>query len=107
MQVVPAGLVDLRVPGRDGREEPVTRDRGVDELDRSLLADGEREHRVGEDDRVLEREDGELGRELELVDVDLFLDQLAHRAILTGISTRSAAAGFLASGRTIVKIPRS
>jgi len=42
----------------------------------------------------------------QLLDVDLFLDQLAHRPILTGISTRSAPAGFFASGSTIVRIPR-
>ena len=81
--------------------------RCVDEPDRALLPDREREHGVREDDRVLERQNRELRRELELVDVDLFFDQLAHGAILTRISTRSALAGFFASGSRIVRIPRS
>ena len=107
VQVLPPGLLDLCVPGRDECNQPVAPDRCVDELDRALLTDCEREHGVGKDDRVLERQNRELRRELELLDVDLLFDQLAHGAILTRISTRSALAGFFASGSTIVRIPRS
>jgi len=108
VQVVPARLFDLGILGRDEREQPVARDGVVDEPDGALLADREREHRVREDDGVLEREDRQLGRELDVLDVDLFVEQLAHRLLLplTGISIRSALAGFLASGSTIVRTPR-
>ena len=48
--------VDLRVAGGDQREHPVVAEHVVDELDRALLADGERRERVGEGDGVAERE---------------------------------------------------
>ena len=57
VQVVPAGLLGLRVPDGDEREHPVARDDVVDQPHRALLADRERRHRVGEDDRLLQRED--------------------------------------------------
>ena len=108
VQVVPAGLLDLCVLRGDEREQPVARDDVVHEPDRALLPDRERQHRVGEDDRVLERQDRELRRELDVLDVDLVVEQLAHRLLLmlTGISMRSALAGFFASGSTIVSTPR-
>ena len=107
VQVVPAGLLDLCVLRGDERDQPVARDDVVHEPDRALLPDREREHRVGEDDRVFERQDRELRRELDVLDVDLVVEQLAHRLLrmLTGISMRSALAGFFASGSTIVRSP--
>ena len=47
---------------------------------------------------------GSSRRQLELVDVDLLFHQIGHLALLIRISTRSIAAGFFASGRTIVRI---
>ena len=41
------------------REHPVARDDVVDQLDRPLLADRERRHRLGEDDGLLQRQDRE------------------------------------------------
>ena len=108
VQVVPAGLLDLCVLRGDERDQPVSRDDVVHEPDRALLPDREREDRVGEDDRVFERQDRELRRELDVLDLDLVVEQLAHRLLLmlTGISMRSALAGFCASGSTIVSTPR-
>ncbi len=60
VDVVPAGFLGLRALRGDEREPPVAGDNVVDQLDRALLPDSERHHRVGKDDRVLEREEGKL-----------------------------------------------
>ncbi len=57
-------------------QHPLAGDDVVDQLDRALLADGERRHRLGEDDRLLQREDGELSGQLLGDDVL----ELAHAA---------------------------
>ena len=57
VQVVPAGLLDVVVLRSDQGDQPVARDDFVHELDRPFLADREREHGVGEDDRVLQGQD--------------------------------------------------
>ena len=107
VQVVPAGLLDLVVLRGDERDHPVARDDFVDQPDRPFLADREREHGVGEDDRVLQRQDRERRRQLDLVDVDLLVEEVRHRPLLISIVTRSGTVGFFASGRTIVSTPRS
>ncbi len=96
-------LVVLR--GHEG-DHPVARDDFVHQPDRPFLADREREHGVGEDDRVLQREDRKRRRELELVDVDLLVEEVRHRPLLIWIVTRSGTVGFFASGSTIVSTPR-
>ncbi len=106
VEVVPARLLHLSVLRGDERDQPVARDDVVDEAHRALLADREREHRVGEDDRVLERQDREGRGELDLVDVELLVEDVGHGPLLIGIATRSGEAGFLARGRTIVSTPR-
>ena len=64
VEVAPVGNLHLGVAHRDEREQAVAAHHVVHELDRALLADGERRHRVGEDDRLLQRQDGQLGRDL-------------------------------------------
>jgi hypothetical protein len=56
VEVVPAGLLDVRVLDGDERQHPVAGDHVVDQLDRALLADRERRRRVGEDDGLLQRQ---------------------------------------------------
>ena len=99
VDVVPAG--DLRVLVRDGdeREQAVAGDDVVDERYRPLLSDRERRHRRREDDRLLQRQDGQRRGQLigELLGELLLLradgDDLAHSAP--------------SSGRTMRSIPRS
>ena len=67
VEVVPARLLRLRVLDRDEREHAVTRDDVFDQLDRALLADRERRHRLGKDDRVLQRKNRQGRRERELL----------------------------------------
>ena len=80
VEVAPVGYLHL-VAHRDECEQSLPADHVVDEPDRPLLADCEWCHRVGKDDRLLERQHGQLERQL----VYLFglgvgeLD-LAHRA---------------------------
>ena len=56
VEVVPAGRVGLGVAHGQQRQHPLARDDVVDQLDRALLADGERRHRLREDDRLLQRQ---------------------------------------------------
>ena len=106
VQVVPAGYFDVAVLGGHERDQAVARDDVVHELDRPLLSDREREHGVRKDDRVLQREDRQRRRKLELLDVHLLVEDVGHRPVLIGIVTRSGVLGFFASGSTIVRIPR-
>ena len=70
-QLGPGGL-DLGVLRRDERQQAVAGEDVVDQFDRAFLPDGERDHRVGEDDGVAQRQDrqrpGDLlaGRSLDL-----------------------------------------
>ena len=59
VEVIPARRVGLLVLDREKREHPLAGDDVVDQLDRALLADGERRHRLGEDDGLLQRQDRE------------------------------------------------
>ena len=77
VDVLRTGRLFLGVPRCHERDRRVVRDRFVDELDRALLAHGERGHGVGKDHRLLERQDREdLGHDL-LVWAHGFLDR-AH-----------------------------
>ena len=70
VQVVPAGRLDVLVPHGDEGDHPVARGDVVDELDRALLADRERRHRLREDDRLLQRQHRERRGDLDLLAVD-------------------------------------
>jgi len=108
VQVVPAGLLRFLVLHRHERDVAVPRDDVLDELDRAFLADCERGGKAGEDDRVLEREHRQRGRERQLVRALLgFGDQLSHQEVLTTIVTLSRGAGRGAIGRRTVRMPRS
>ena len=56
VEIVEAGRLDVLVLHRDECEQPLSGDDVVDQLDRTLLPDRERRHRLGEDDRLLERQ---------------------------------------------------
>jgi hypothetical protein len=119
VEIVPGRNVGLLVSHRDEGEEPVASDDVVDQLDRALLADRERRHRLRKDDRLLERQDGQRRRQLlaELfgallllgADVDLVLG-LAHRPASdrpTSTGTLPCRALRCATGSTTFSIPRS
>ena len=57
VEVVPARRVGLLVLDGEEGEHPLAGDDVVDQLDRALLADRERRHRLGEDDGLLQRQD--------------------------------------------------
>ena len=59
VEIVPAGDLGFVVAHGDEREQPVAPDDVVDQLDRALLADRERRHRLREDHGLLQRQDGE------------------------------------------------
>jgi len=46
----------LGVLARDQGKQPIAGEHVVDELDRAFLADGQRDHRVGEHDRIAQRQ---------------------------------------------------
>ena len=66
VDVVEAGRVDRGVARGDECEEAVAGDDVVDQADRALLPDRERHHRLREDDRVLQRQDRQRRRQLDL-----------------------------------------
>ena len=94
--------LDLGILDRDEREQPlVAGDHVVDQLHGALLADRERRHRLGEDDRVLQRQDREDVRDLQFLELNL-----AHVA-RTWIGTGCGAVGAVAMGSTIARMPCS
>ena len=115
VEIVPARRLGVVVLDGDQREQPVASDDVVDELDRALLPDRERRHRLGEDDRLLQRQHrqrrGQLVAELLGVllllgaDDDLVLG-LAHPRV-TSIGVGSCSVSRCATGSTIFSIPRS
>jgi hypothetical protein len=90
VEVVPARLLDLRAAHGHERELAVGRHDLVDQLDRALLADRERSQRVGEDDRLLQRQDREL-----------------RHGFRTWITTLPERARGFVSGKTTFSRPRS
>jgi hypothetical protein len=59
VQVVPVGRLRLLVAHGDEREQAVAADDVVDQAHRAFLTDGERCHRLREDDRLLQRQHGQ------------------------------------------------
>jgi len=78
VEVVPDRLLDVLVLRGDENEHTVSGDHVVDEPDRPLLPDRERQHGIGEDDRVLERQERQGGGKLDLFDVQLLVENLCH-----------------------------
>ena len=106
VDLLPRRDLDLARARRDQRDEAVARDDVVDQLDRALLADRQGQHRVGVDDRVLERKDRERLWDLDVVGREVLVEELAHFAFLIGIDTRIGSDGFFAAGSVIVRMPR-
>ena len=104
-EIVEARRVGLLVLHRHEREQALAGRDVVDQLDRPLLADRERRHRLGEDDRLLERQHRHDRRQVRRLG-DRLDELVAHRRV-TAIVTFSRAGGRCASGRTIVSMPRS
>src|SRR5205085_3622942 len=105
VEVVPARLVDIGISDRHEREQPLAVDRVLDQLHRSVLADRERGHRLREDHRLLQREDRQLRRNLDLLEA-LFGQDVAHATLPTWITTRSALGSRGATGSATVSRPR-
>ncbi len=84
VDVVPARRFDGFVARRDQREQAVACDDVVDQPDRALLPDRERRHRLREDDRLLEREHGQCGRQLGCLirGLGCVEPEVAHAALL-------------------------
>ncbi len=97
VEVVPAGRVRVLVLDGEECEHALTRDHVVDQPDRSLLADRERCHRLGEDDGLLQWQN----RQAEPVG-----SGLAHAGPRTTITAAGPAAR-RASGSVIVSTPAS
>src|SRR4029453_16202679 len=99
----------LLVLDRDEREHAVAGDDVVDELDRPLLADRERRHRLREDDGLLQRQDRERRGHFDVLVVERDLGgEIAPLASFcpSAIVIRPVR-GFCASGMTTVSSPRS
>ena len=67
VRVVVAVLVDLDLALGEGAQDLVARQAVVGELDEVLVAQDQGHHHVREDDRVADRQDRELGRDLDRV----------------------------------------
>ena len=93
----------------DEREHPVAGDDVVDQLDRALLADRERRHRLREDDRLLQRQDRQDGRHLDvvLVEVTSGSSSLMRAPSVAEHDQMRPVRGLGASGITTVSSPRS
>ena len=76
-----AGCLDLGILRDEEREHPVARHRVVDQLDRALLTDGERAHRLREDDRLPKGQNGQERRDLRFL-ARLALERLALLGLL-------------------------
>ena len=104
IEVIPLRRLRVLVAHRDQREQTVAADDVVDELDRPLLPDRERRHRVREDDRLLERQHRQRRRQLvaELLRALLLLrtddDELLVVHPRTSITIFVCSAPFSASG---------
>ena len=64
VEIVEAGRLRLLVLDGDERQQPLAGDDVVDQLDRALLSDRERRHRLREDDRLLQRQHRQDRRQL-------------------------------------------
>ena len=106
VDVLGAVRLFLGVPRRHERDRRVVRDRFVDELDRPLLAYCERGHGVGEDHRLLERQDREDLGDGVLFGAHGFFDR-AHASSVDRMVTLTAAGALRASGRWMERRPFS
>ena len=106
VDVVPARRLDRRVACGDEREQPVAGDDVVDQLDRALLPDRERRHRLREDDRLLERQHRQRRRQLDLrLEVGRCVEAQVASSRAPPRSRRGRAArGLSATGSVIVTI---
>src|SRR5262249_10358463 len=109
VQVVPAGGLDLRVPDGNECEEAVTGDDVVDQGNRALLSDRQRRYRLREDDCLLERQNRQDRRNLDVAldRLEVLELNLAHDCLRTGIDALRPSRERSATGRTIVRNPRS
>ena len=108
VEVVPAGLLCVLVADRDEREQPLAGGHVVDELDRALLADRERRDRLREDDGLLQRQDRQDRRDLDVALLELLFEaELAHFRPPTTIATRVCFGGVATIGSSIVSSPCS
>ena len=80
VDVVPAGRVERAVARRDEHEQALAGDDVVDQPHRALLADREWRHRLREDDHLLERQNRQRNRVLELQLVGLFEREISQFA---------------------------
>ncbi len=80
VDVVPARRVERAVARRDEHEQALAGDDVVDQPHRALLADRERRHRLREDDHLLQRENRQRNRVLELQLVGLFEREISQGA---------------------------
>ena len=106
VEVVEAGLLRLRILDGDESEHAIAGDHVLDELDRALLADRERRHRLRKHDRVLQRQHRKRGREGQCL-LALLVQDFGHQDILTVIETLSRTTGLGAIESLMVRIPRS
>ena len=110
VQVVGAGLLELGVARGDEHELALAGEDVVDELDRALLADGERRQRVGVGDDVAQREHGQrAGQRLVLADGLLEItgvDDLNRHRRHPSIGTRVVACA-ARSGSSTRRMPSS
>ena len=109
IEVVPAWLIRLGLLHSDECEHAVAGHDVLDQLDRAFLSDGERCHRLREDDGVLQRQHGQRRREGQLV--LRFLDDclcqcIAHLEVTT-IEMLWRGVGRGATGNRTVSRPRS
>ncbi len=73
VQVVYAGVFDLRIPLRDDADELVGRKGVFDELQTRVAPDGDRQHDAGEKDGVAKRQDGQFDGNVGLLHLLLFV----------------------------------
>ena len=111
VNVVGTGRLDLWARRGEQRDHPIARDRVVDELDGTLLANRQRAHRGRKDHRLPERQDGKHRRELGLPDLLLerraLLRMVCHGCRTTAMYTVAAAEGRRSRGSLTVRRPRS
>ena len=107
VEIVEAWRLDLflALSHRDQREHALAGDDVVDQLDRAVLADRERCHRLREDDGFLQRQHRKHLRQVRRRE-DRLDERLTHERV-TSIETRAPSGARSASGRTILRMPRS
>src|SRR5436309_14442198 len=105
IEILPVRRICVRVAHGHERDRAVAGDGILDELDRPLLADRERRHRIREHHGLLEREHRQRRRKRQVVLLEL-VERLRHRLVLTSIVTLSRGDGFGAIGSLTCKSPR-